>query len=98
MPELPKFSDFLHCVNTGFKALTANGPVELRLSDVRELDRGQRPDEFPTPMALTFRGPENIILNQDTYALEHPDLGRHSLFLTPIAPDGASPRYEAMIA
>lgn len=98
MLELPKYSDFLRCVDTGFKALTTEGPVELRLCDVRELDRGQRPDNLPTPMALTFTGPEHIVLNQDTYALEHPELGRHSLFLTPIAPKEASPRYEAIIA
>jgi hypothetical protein len=50
----------------------------------------------PEPYSLLFRGPPDRPLDQGTYRLEHPVMGRLDLFLVPVGPDRKGLRYEAV--
>lgn len=97
MTHPPKFTDFARQLNSHFTAHTRHGPVDLVLSDVRELDRGHRPDDLPTPVSLTFTSDAPIVLLQDTYRLDHPVLGTHKLFIVPVATGRRIPDYQVII-
>ena len=59
-------------------------------------DRGSRPDG--ECFGLLFRGGRpRRPLGQDTYPIEHPVLGTFALFIVPMAGDGSSNLYEAVI-
>jgi hypothetical protein len=63
-------------------------------------DRMKLPEEFRDPFRLSFRGPPHLVLAQTTYEVEHPEAGRHDLFLVPVmvpAEDGRH-LYEVIVA
>jgi hypothetical protein len=70
--------------------------LSLRLADVRAL--GLQPNApRAEPFALLFAGPEQPLLEQRTYRLEHPVLGALDIFLVPVGPDAAGALcYEAV--
>jgi len=47
--------------------------------------------------SLCFYGPPEASLGQGAYVLDHDELGRFELFLVPLQPDAAGPRYEGVI-
>lgn len=48
--------------------------------------------------SLLFRGPQEATLKQDTYLIEHEQLGMFSFLVVPVgANDKRAPRYEAVI-
>jgi hypothetical protein len=59
---------------------------------------GRRPPESTPAFSLIFRGPEGPALLQDTYQVEHTQLGVFPLFLVPIGPTQADFRYQAIFA
>jgi hypothetical protein len=53
----------------------------------------------PTPaFSLVFRGLSGPDLLQDTYRVEHPQLGAFPLFLVPIGPNQSDRHYQAVFA
>ena len=52
--------------------------------------------ETQESFAVLFRGPQQPILPQAIYRLEHPRMGSLDLFLVPIGPDDTGMRYEAV--
>lgn len=48
------------------------------------------------PFSLIFHGPEQPIVPQRIYRLEHDALGGLDLFLVPLAPDADGARYQAV--
>ena len=50
-----------------------------------------------SPFRLTFRGPDDGILPQGTYRLEH-DAIQLEVFIVPLQPDAEGPVYEAIFA
>lgn len=48
------------------------------------------------PFSLLFRGPQQPVLPQKIYPLEHERLGRLEIFIVPLGPDGEGMRYEAI--
>lgn len=48
------------------------------------------------PFSILFRGPEDYVLPQGIYRLEHAQIGAFEIFLVPIGPDEAGMRYEAV--
>lgn len=50
----------------------------------------------PRPFTVTFSGPLDPQLDQATYAVEHPELGRFPLFIVPVSRDADGMRYEAI--
>ena len=72
-----------------FIAHTAAGEIALNLIEAKELPRRGLPEQFRTPMTLILSGPANPILNDDNYYLDHPVLGRHQWFMSPVLSMGA---------
>jgi hypothetical protein len=67
-----------------FVAHTAAGEIALTLVEAREAPRRGIPAQFRTPMTLILAGPADPVLYDDHYFLDHPVLGRHQWFMSPI--------------
>jgi hypothetical protein len=94
-------SDFAPYLNQTFTIrLEAEGvePIELELASVTET--GQRHSvEARQPFSLHFLGPvSSQYLLQNTYRLEHKEMGALELFLVPLGPELGRMRYEAIFA
>ncbi len=74
-------------IGSNFIVLTSAGRVELVLTEVKELSRKGLPEQFRTPLSLIFCGPETVILDQDNYQINHPELGSYLWCLAPILPE-----------
>ncbi|MGP0063238.1 MAG: DUF6916 family protein [Isosphaeraceae bacterium] len=59
---------------------------------------GRRAPESTPAFSLIFLGSPGTALIQDTYRVEHPQIGVFPLFLVQIGPDPAEVRYEAIFA
>jgi uncharacterized protein DUF6916 len=66
-----------------------DGP-EVQLEEVRTL--GTESDDQRAPFSIVFSGPQEQTLPQQTYKVEHDELGGFELFLVPLGPG----RYEAV--
>jgi|SRR5215213_8560933 len=90
-------NDFVPYLNQTF-TIRSKGmkPVGLELVFVTESRTGFRPG-VRQPFALYFLGPESSqYLLQNTYRLEHPEMGVLNLFLVPRALQAGRMRYEAI--
>lgn len=76
---------FAPLLGTNFTIHTQIGPIDLQLSEATELPRGNRPEQFRTPLSLIFIGPPDVALLQDTYLIEHPALGQHQWCMAPVS-------------
>jgi len=74
--------------------LDGQGTLDFTLLEARRLGDGL--DGARDPFALVFRGPLDPQLEQRTYAIEHPGLGRLLFFIVPIAREADGMRYEAI--
>jgi hypothetical protein len=72
--------------------------VDLRLVAIRDLGpaNGLRTRESEEAFSLRFQGAPSTSLDQGTYTLVHPRLGRVDLFLVPMG-GGELPAFEAII-
>jgi hypothetical protein len=92
------------------ESFTADTFAELTGDDFTvHLDTGERfqlrlaaaaptvlaPTDEPAPFSILFRGPTSPILPEQSYAIEHPTLGRFDVFLVPLGSDDRGARYEA---
>ncbi|MDM5179575.1 hypothetical protein PO883_20505 [Massilia sp. DJPM01] len=93
-------------LDSAFIAHTAAGAIALTLVEAAELPRRGLPAQFRTPMTLIFSGPPTPVLYDDHYVLDHPVLGRHQWFMSPISslaslPGNGAPsgqRYQVVFA
>jgi hypothetical protein len=46
--------------------------------------------------SLFFHGPDDIMLKQGTFTLDHPEMGEITLFMVPIGRDERGVRYEVV--
>ncbi|TAK60162.1 MAG: hypothetical protein EPO18_18220 [Methylobacter sp.] len=76
---------FAPLVGTNFMVHTQAGLIDVQLSEATELPRGNRPEQFRTPLSLIFIGPPDVALLQDTYLIEHPALGHHQWCIVPVS-------------
>lgn len=83
---------FAPAVGTPFVADTGTLQVELRLLSATTRDGA---GEW-LPFNLMFLGPQDPLLPQRTYRLEHPTVGSHDIFLVPVGRDDEGTRYEAV--
>ena|SRR5829696_4773177 len=90
-------ADFVPYLNQTFTIrMKGMKPVALELVLVTENGMEFRPGARQ-PFALYFLGPESSqYLLQNTYRLEHPEMGVLNLFLVPRALQAARMRYEAI--
>jgi len=72
---------------------------QIELAETREVFAGGQKEGQRQPFALTFLGATDKYVQQATYPLVHPALGRMSFFLVPLGPDpkqGGRMKYEAI--
>jgi len=91
------FEAFRSALNTRFRALSA-GRTELEL--IQAVPGRNSPVKVGAQtfeiFSLIFTTPEDAVLPQATYTLEHERLGRLELFLVPIGRKAGSIEYEAI--
>jgi hypothetical protein len=90
-------SDFVPYLNQTFTVrIEGIEPIDLELVFATEKSTGIRPG-VRRPFSLHFLGPvSSQYLLQNTYKLEHPELGVLDLFLVPLGPEEGRMRYEAI--
>ncbi len=69
-----------------FTAHTQQGPVVLTLTEAVERPRRGLPAEFRTPLSLIFTTAAAWLLEQGTYAIEHPRMGMRHWMMVPVLP------------
>ncbi len=91
-------ADFSKCLNKAFNLRLESATLVLELITVDEPGTGAPGGGRRQPFSLTFRGPEEPVLPQRVYALEHATMGRLEIFLVPIGPDEAGICYQAVFS
>ena len=70
--------------------------IEVKLTEAEPIG-SPRPDAARRqPFSLVFTGPQQPLLPQAIYRLEHPEMGELDIFLVPIGSDPEGTRYEAV--
>lgn len=93
------YSTFKELRNARFSLQTdADRPEELILIETEKLTQHAAGNiaHRREPFSLVFRGSKGVALPQRIHTLQHETLGLMEIFLVPIAPDAAGPRYEAV--
>lgn len=86
-------STFARLLHTRFAVdLAPEQRVDLVLIEAEDLGSTPRQEQF----SLQFQGPLAHFLPQQTYAVEHAELGQFALFLVPIGRESEGYRYEAV--
>ncbi|MEM6795292.1 MAG: hypothetical protein AAF725_15030 [Acidobacteriota bacterium] len=87
--------------NQDFSQSTLEGEGELtaQLVEVNEL-KGDTTRDDRTPFSLIFKGPQDVLHEQQCFKVAHPELGEHVIFIVPLGPDPEDeerrPLYEAV--
>jgi len=85
-------------LNTSFVIKQGNKKVSVKLVGVNDLRRKQTGNLGKECFGLRFRGDHANSLKQNTYVIEHKNLGVFSFLLVPIGVnDKSAPYYEAII-
>ena len=72
--------------------------VKFTLVDVTDFASRKQSAAGKEGFSLLFRGPKESTLKQDTYLIEHEELGMFSFLVVPVGTkDTSAPRYEAVI-
>lgn len=87
------FASLLHTRFT-FKA-GESAAVSLELVEVSEARTSGR-NKVTESFSIVFRGPNDAMLAQDSYEVEHPELGSFPLFITAIGQDAEGYYYQAI--
>ncbi len=74
-----------HMLNATFTVETQKGEFPLVLMHTKEHPRLNLPERFRTPLSLIFVGPYSPRLSADTYVFNHPIMGRHEWFVSPVS-------------
>jgi hypothetical protein len=74
------------------------GKVKATLVDVANFASRKQTAAGKEGFSLLFRGPQDLTLKQDTYLIEHEELGLFSFLIVPVRTrDTRAPHYEAVI-
>lgn len=92
MTQTLKYEDFAAQLNTKFTLADASAPLELELIEAT----APIVTSSQTYFSLYFRGDGNFALSQQTYRLEHEQLGELLIFLVPTARNADGFQYEAV--
>ncbi|MFL6211690.1 MAG: DUF6916 family protein [Pyrinomonadaceae bacterium] len=97
MPEKLTEEDFARQLNSKFRVRAATPrPLELELVEVKSWRSGAAEQSGMERFSLFFTGPADIFLPQQSYTLEHEQLGVLDIFLVPVARTAEEMRYEAV--
>lgn len=87
--------EFSKHVNTKFRVAT-EPPLDLELKQVKGYLGGANEETGMERFSVFFYGPEDRMLPQGVYPLEHEAMGAFELFLVPVAKNEAGYQYEAV--
>ena len=97
MDERLTEASFTKQLNTVFQVkVSAPRPVELKLVEVKGFASGPNDPSGMERFSLFFNGPGDLHLPQQTYALEHEELGSLDIFLVTVAQNERGFVYEAV--
>jgi hypothetical protein len=72
--------------------------IKVRLVHVSNFASAKQTESGKEGFSLLFRGPKETALKQDTYLIEHKELGKFSFLVVPVGTkDTRAPHYEAVI-
>ena len=85
-------------LGTSFTINDEVAKVKVKLVDVTSFGSRKQTAAGKEGFSLLFRGPQDNILKQNTYLIEHAQLGMLSFLIVPVGTrDTRSPYYEAII-
>ena len=85
-------------LGTSFHINHQASKVNFKLVDVTSFASRKQTAAGKEGFSLLFRGPKETTLKQDTYLIEHEQLGMFSFLVVPVGTKGAhAPHYEAVI-
>jgi hypothetical protein len=85
-------------LGTSFLIDHETSKVKIKLVDVTSFASRKQIAEGKEGFSLLFRGPQETTLRQDTYLIQHEELGMFSFLVVPIGTrDKRAPHYEAVV-
>ncbi|HKV35201.1 MAG TPA: hypothetical protein VJP89_12780 [Pyrinomonadaceae bacterium] len=91
-------ASFKSQLGTNFLFTHQAAKVKFTLVDVTSFASRKQAAAGKEGFSLLFRGPKEMTLNQDTYVIEHEQLGMFSFLVVPVGTkDKRAPHYEAVI-
>lgn len=85
-------------LGTTFSINNDAAKVNVKLVDITNLASRKQTAAGKEGFSLLFRGPQDNLLQQNTYLIEHAELGMLSFLIVPVGTrDTRSPYYEAII-
>ena len=91
-------TSFKSQVGTSFLINYQSSKVKMTLVDVANFASRKQTAAGKEGFSLLFRGPKETTLKQDTYLIEHEELGMFSFLVVPVGiKDTRAPHYEAVI-
>ena len=91
-------ASFKSQVGTSFRINHQASKVKIKLVDVANFASRKQTAAGKEGFSLLFRGPQEITLKQDTYLIEHEELGMFSFLIVPVGTkDTRAPLYEAVM-
>jgi hypothetical protein len=91
-------ASFKSQLGTSFQINHAASKVKIKLVDVASFASRKQAAAGREGFSLLFRGPQEITLKQDTYLIEHEELGMFSFLVVPVGTkDTRAPLYQAVI-
>jgi hypothetical protein len=89
--------DFTPRIGETFTATPQEGEaLELELRRAESSPYGSEEGAERAPFSIEFHSGLPQHVPQQTFAIEHGEMGRFDLFLVPLGPDGEGHRYEAV--
>jgi hypothetical protein len=97
MLEQFTYSTFQKHINEAFRLyLSPEQSIDLKL--VTATDTSAKQPTGCESFSIVFLGSQQPLLPQDTYLLQHPELGEFQLFIVPIRQDKNGSYYEAVFS
>ncbi len=91
-------TSFKSQLGTSFQINHQASKVKITLVDVVNFASRKQTAAGKEGFSLLFRGPQETTLKQDTYLIEHEELGMFSFLIVPVGTkDTRAPYYEAVI-
>ena len=91
-------ASFKSQLGTSFSINHQASKVKIKLVEVTNFASRKQTAAGKEGFSLLFRGPQEETLKQDTYLIEHDELGMFSFLIVPVGTkDTSAPHYEAVI-
>ena len=92
------FASFKSQLGTSFLINHGTGKVKTTLVDIASFASRQQTAAGKEGFTLLFRGPRDTTLKQDTFLIEHQELGLFSFLIVPVrTKNTGAPQYAAVI-